>query len=120
MLEWTAARLGRPPRVVQAFITADNDRGDDAYLESVGEGWLRAGAASADDAGLYDRADAFLPSVCERMEAADVVFVPGGFPERAYDVLWGRRPWRRSGGRVTGVRSSRDPRRVRASRGSAR
>lgn len=89
LLEWTAARLGRAPRVVQAFITADNDRGDDAYLESVVEGWLRAGAASADDAGLYDRADAFLPSVCERVEAADVVFVPGGFPERAYDVVWG-------------------------------
>ncbi|MBW3640897.1 MAG: Clp protease N-terminal domain-containing protein [Actinobacteria bacterium] len=82
VLAWTATRLGRPPRVVHAFVTMDGDRGDDAYIESVVASWLLAGAASADDAGVYDRADAFLPEVCERLEAADVVFVPGGFAER--------------------------------------
>lgn len=86
---WTAARLGRAPRIVQAFVTMDDDRGDDAHLASVADDWLQAGAGSADDAGVYDRADAFRPEVCERLQAADVVFLPGGFPERAYDVLWG-------------------------------
>ncbi len=89
LLDWTATRLGRPPRVVQVFVTADDDRGDDAYVSAALQDWLRSGAASAEDAGMYDRADAFSREVCGRLEGADVVFLPGGFAERAYDVLWG-------------------------------
>ena len=89
VLSWTAQRLAGAPRVVQLFLTEDGDRGNDAHIAEELQRWRRRGAATAKDGGVYDRTDAFLPQVRELLLHADLIHVPGGFPDRAYDVLWG-------------------------------
>lgn len=88
-LTWTAQRLARAPGVVQLFLTEDGDRGNDTHIAEELQRWLRRGAVTAKDGGIYDRTDAFLPQACEGLLHADLIYVPGGFPDRAYDVLWG-------------------------------